>query len=147
MRREEREIHRGDPVQRRRALWLLLAFVAIAAVTIHAVRDHTRELGQRLYGEARSETLSEARTSFRIAVGLLLVPGLGWVWWVHRSAALSEAEGRFPPSSARTLRDIPVRRGRSLRTIVRVHRLLAATIFGTLLAVVILVEVLLARLG
>jgi hypothetical protein len=142
-----REIHRGDPRQRWRALWLLLAFGVASALAVSAVREHTRDLGQRLYGEARAAALSEARISFRVAIGLLLVPGFGLAWWVWRTAALSEAEGRFPPSSARTLRDIPVRRGRSLRTIVRGHRLLAAVVVGVLLALLLVMEILLARLG
>jgi hypothetical protein len=145
--RKGREIHRGDPRQRRRALWLLLAFLVAATLAVSAVREHTRDLGQRLYGETRTATLQEARISFRVAVGLLLVPGFGLAWWVWRTAALSEAEGRFPPSTARTLRDIPIRRGRSLRTIVRGHRLMAAIVIGTLLALVLVMEILLARLG
>ncbi|HRQ65561.1 MAG TPA: hypothetical protein PKZ76_12000 [Xanthomonadaceae bacterium] len=142
-----REIHRGDPRQRRRALWLLLAFLVVSALAVSAVREHTRDLGQRLYGDSRAETLSEARISFRVAVGLLLVPGFGLAWWVWRTAARSESEGRFPPSSARTLRDVPVRRGRSLRTIVRGHRLLASAVVGILLVLVLVMELLLARLG
>lgn len=141
------EIHPADPAQRRRALWLLLAFLLVAAVAVSMVRDHTRDLGQRIYGEERASALAEARISFRLAVGLLLIPGLGLALWIRQTAARSEAEGRFPPRAARTLRDVPVRRGRSLQTIVRVHRILAAAILGTLIALVAVLEILLARLG
>jgi hypothetical protein len=145
--RPTRDIHPADPRQRRRALVLLLLFAVVSALAVAEVRQHTRDLGQRLYSEERAAALGEARTSFRLAVGLLLLPGLALVVWTWRTAARSEAEGRFPPSNARTLRDVPIRRGRSLTTIVRMHRLLASVIFGVLLALVTTMEILLARLG
>jgi hypothetical protein len=142
-----REVHPADPRQRRRAFALLLLFAVVAGFALASVREHTRELGLRMYGEQRAAAIEEVRLSFRIAVLLLLVPGLALAAWTWRTAAISEAEGRFPPAAARTLRDVPVRRGRRLAAIVRVHRLLAAGIVGVLLALLIVMEILLARLA
>lgn len=104
------ELHRADPVFRRRAPWLFGAVVVLGAIGMWALYAW---LDARL-----QDATSGGATMMMLATGLVALLaavsfGLAVALW--QEASRIRREDRFPASDMRTLRDVPVRHGASAR--------------------------------
>lgn len=108
---EEPEIHRADPGEQRRTVWLLLALALIGALVIFGMQSEMENIrGWLAAGELEYAT-RQFHAAARFAFGLMAAVGIGIAILTARSARAVIHEQRYPHSNARLVRDRPVIRG------------------------------------
>jgi hypothetical protein len=104
------EMHRADPVFRRRAPWLFGAVVVLGAIAMWALyawldaRPHDASAG--------GDAMVLVATGL---VGVLAAVSFGLALALWQEAARIRREDRFPASDMRTLRDVPILHGAAAR--------------------------------
>ncbi len=110
------EVHRADPVHRRRSLARLAAIAVLCAVGLWLLRDGLLAV----QAQAAAGPPEQARRALRGALaGLAALPVLPlWLWGdgLRRLGRAALAEQRFPPREWKTWRDVRVLRDRAAAT-------------------------------
>lgn len=108
---DDAEIHRADPGERRRTLWLLLGLALVGALLIIGLQSEMANIrGWLAAGELEYAT-RQFHTMARFAFGLMAAVGVGIAILTARGARAVISEQRYPHSKARLVRDRPVIRG------------------------------------
>ena len=135
---EEIEIHRADPAERKRTLWLLLGLALIGVRLILGIQSEMANIrGWLAAGELEYAT-RQFHHAARFAFGLMAAVGIGIGVLTARSARAVIREQRYPHSQARLVRDRAVIRGpRAVRMGQLGYALAAAfALFGVVGAIV-----------
>ena len=119
------ELHPADPRLRRHARWLPAAVLAGGAVGLWALH---RWLAGLPHGTVTTDALLLAFLGLGVVIGTTALT-LAWLLW--QAAVRVLAEDCYPPSTMRTLTNVPRRRGPAARRAARVLR--AAALLAALL--------------
>lgn len=100
------EIHRADPVYRKRALLVLLLSALLCVGLLLALHHWLLQVHAQLLA-SDIETMRHRLRGLLAGLGLALaLPTVLLVVWLDKLALASRAEGRFPPRGLKTLRDV-----------------------------------------
>ena len=131
------EIHRADPDYRRQMIvWLLVTVVAGAIGLFALVRWLEGLRSQPGMGDPAEMALWLQR--LMAGLGLLLATGsAGLAHWLHRTAARTRIEKRWPPKDLQTTSDMPVRYLSSADAMARQLRTGSLVLAGLALAIAV----------
>lgn len=139
-------VHRADPKERQRILWVVLGFCALGIVGALAFRWVLGRIDTHLAANEAMEAVRWARVLASALIVLTVTSFLGLAGYLWQQARRVRADGRWPPRTTRTLRNVPVLTGAA--ALARARRLEIGSILvllgglGTLYYVIHLVRLL-----
>lgn len=123
---DSNDIHRADPSERKRTLWLLTAVALMGLLLILGTQHELANIrGWLAAGELEYAT-TQFRSLARLAFALMAAVGIGIGVLVARGSLLVIREQRYPHQAARLIRDRPILRGAPALRMGRLGLLLAA---------------------
>lgn len=139
-------LHRADPKERQRILWVVVGFCALGLVGALGFRWVLGRIDAHLAANEALEAVRWARVLASALIVLTVTSFLGLAGYLWHQARLVRVHGRWPPQSSRTLRNVPILTGAA--ALARARRLEIGSILvllgglGTLYYVIHLVRLL-----